>query len=91
MRVRLYTTNMCSYCVRAKFLLGKRGIPYQEINLSGDDQQRAELVRRTGWRTVPQIFLDDEFIGGYQELAALDRTGELARRASAQAVEPGPA
>jgi glutaredoxin 3 len=83
MRVRLYTTTMCSYCVRAKLLLGMRGIPYEEINLSGEHEQRADLVRATGWRTVPQIFLDDEFIGGYHELAALDRTGELARRASA--------
>jgi glutaredoxin 3 len=77
-RVEVYTTPSCPYCVRAKRLLGERGIAYEEIDVSGDDDLRADVMRRSGRRTVPQIFIDGQSIGGYDELAALDGRGELA-------------
>jgi glutaredoxin 3 len=81
--IKVYTTNMCGYCVVAKRLLAKRGIPFQEINVSGDAAQRAWLVKTTGRRTVPQIFIDGDPIGGSDELHEMDRSGELARRIGA--------
>ncbi|MCW5891903.1 MAG: glutaredoxin 3 [bacterium] len=77
-RVEVFTTPSCPYCVRAKRLLSERGIAYEEIDLSGDDALRADVMRRSGRRTVPQIFIDGASIGGYDELAALDGRGELA-------------
>jgi GrxC family glutaredoxin len=76
-RVEIYTTQFCPYCVRAKRLLQERHIPYEEIDVEGDDALRADLVQRTGRRTVPQIFIDGRSIGGYEELAALDARREL--------------
>jgi glutaredoxin 3 len=76
--VTIYTTRVCPYCISAKRLLAARGVPYQEIDVSSDDAKRTWLVQTTGRRTVPQIFLGTESIGGYDELAALDRSGQLA-------------
>ena len=75
--IRVYTTTLCSYCVRAKMLLRQRGLAFEEIAVDGDDAQRAWLVEVTGRRTVPQIFIGDESIGGFDELRALDRDGKL--------------
>ena len=77
-RVQIYTTPSCPFCVRAKRLLQARGVPYEEIDVSGDPALRADLIRRTGRRTVPQIFVDGDRIGGYEELAALDASTRLA-------------
>ena len=77
-RVQIYTTPSCPFCVRAKRLLDARGIDYDEIDVAEDPALRADLVRRTGRRTVPQIFIDDEPIGGFEELAALDASTRLA-------------
>lgn len=76
-RVELYTTPSCPFCVRAKRLLTERHILYTEIDVSEDDELREDVMRRTGRRTVPQIFIDGRSIGGYEELAELDATGEL--------------
>ncbi len=81
--VTVYTTRVCPYCVAAKRLLGERGIEYREVDVSGDDAKRAWLLDTTKRRTVPQIFIGDAAIGGFDDLAALDRSGELARRMSA--------
>ncbi|MBK6697637.1 MAG: glutaredoxin 3 [Myxococcales bacterium] len=78
MPVRVYTTTSCSYCVMAKALLAKRSVPYQEIDVTFDDAKRAWLVQATRRRTVPQIFIGETPIGGYDELAKLDRSGRLA-------------
>ncbi|MFO0722407.1 MAG: glutaredoxin 3 [Myxococcota bacterium] len=75
--VSIYTTGYCAYCRRAKQLLEQRSIPYEEIDVEGDDEKRAWLVQATGQHTVPQIFIGEESIGGYTDLAALDRTGVL--------------
>jgi glutaredoxin 3 len=81
-KVRVYTTAYCAFCDAAKRLLKQRNIVFEEIDVS-EGSARAELKQRTGWRTVPQVFLDEELIGGYQELAAIDANGELAKRLKA--------
>jgi glutaredoxin 3 len=82
MGVTIYTTSACGYCLAAKNLLRKRGIPYEEIDVTGNAEKRAWLVKVTGRRTVPQIFIRGEAIGGYDDLAALDREGKLVAAAS---------
>jgi glutaredoxin 3 len=77
-RVRVYTTQSCPYCIRAKRLLAARGIPFDEVDVGDEDALRADLVERTGRQTVPQIFIDGRSIGGFEELAVLDAQGELA-------------
>ena len=77
-RLTVYTTEPCGYCRTAKALLDKRRIPYDEVNLSKDAEGRSELVARTGMMTFPQVIVDGEPLGGFQELAAADRDGRLA-------------
>ena len=74
-QITVYTTEPCGYCRVAKALLAKRGVAYEEINLAKDPEGRAELVRLTGMMTFPQVVIDGESIGGYQELVAFDRAG----------------
>ncbi len=76
-KVVVYTTGYCPYCVRAKDLLKRKGTAFEEINLDGKAQELENLKKRTGLRTVPQIFINDQLIGGYSELSALDAKGEL--------------
>jgi glutaredoxin 3 len=80
--ITLYTTPYCPYCRSAKDLLRSKKAEFREIDVSNDDEFDA-LVKRTGWKTVPQIFIGDEMIGGFQELAALDRSGELMKKLKA--------
>ena len=75
--ITLYTTDRCSRCVSAKALLARRGIGFQEINLAKDPDGRAELARRTGMITFPQIVVDGESLGGFDDLVAADRQGRL--------------
>ena len=77
-RVKIYTTSSCPFCIRAKRLLEARGIPFEEIDVGNDDALREEIIQRTGRRTVPQIFIDERSVGGFEELAALDAAGKLA-------------
>ena len=76
-QLTLFTTEPCSFCRNAKALLQKRGIPYEEINLSKDPAGRAELAKRTGLMTFPQVVLDGRTLGGFRELLAADQSGEL--------------
>jgi glutaredoxin 3 len=76
-RVTVYTTEPCGFCRVAKALLEKRGVTYTEINLAKDADGRAELVSRTGMMTFPQVIIDGEALGGYQELVEADRDGLL--------------
>jgi glutaredoxin 3 len=82
-RVTIYTTEPCGFCRVAKSLLTKRNVPFEEINLAKDPEGRAELVRVTGMMTFPQVVIDGETVGGYQELVAFDRAGKLAGLAAA--------
>jgi len=81
--VIVYTTAMCPYCVAAKALLKKRGIAYEEINLPLDPDSRERLVGISGMATFPQIVIDGEAIGGFEELRAADSSGRLAELLSA--------
>ena len=76
--VLVYTTDYCGYCVSAKTLLKSKNIPFEEIDVSKDQALRLEIARRSGRRTVPQIFIGDESIGGFMELKALSDSGQLA-------------
>jgi len=76
--ITLYTTDKCSSCLRAKALLTQRRLPFEEINLSRDPDGRAALVQRTGMMTFPQVLIGDEPVGGFEALAAADRSGRLA-------------
>ncbi|MBV9838499.1 MAG: glutaredoxin [Solirubrobacterales bacterium] len=75
--VIVYTTDRCSRCASAKTLLARRGIGYEEVNLSKDPDGRSELARRTGMVTFPQIVVDGMTLGGFDQLLAADREGRL--------------
>jgi glutaredoxin 3 len=76
-RITVYTKDRCPFCVRAKALLGKKGVAYEEIDVAGNDDLRRWLVERSGQMTVPQVFAGERSLGGYSDLAALDSRGEL--------------
>lgn len=76
-KVEIYTTQTCPYCHRAKALLNQKGVAFHEVDVSYDPDTRRQLVDRTGRRTVPQIFINDQSVGGYDDIAALDRAGKL--------------
>ncbi|HNQ91967.1 MAG TPA: glutaredoxin 3 [Alphaproteobacteria bacterium] len=77
-KVEVYTTDYCPYCVRAKQLLDVKDVDYTEIDVTNDDGARVALVQKAqGRRTVPQIFINDKAVGGYDDLRALEEAGEL--------------
>jgi glutaredoxin 3 len=80
--VIVYTTDACSRCVTAKKLLARRGIGYEEINLARDPDTRAQLARKTGMFTFPQIIIGGETLGGLDELISADRDGRLRQLAA---------
>jgi glutaredoxin 3 len=75
--VVMYSTSYCGYCMRARSLLERKGVAIHEIKVDEDMREREIMMKRSGRRTVPQIFIDDRHIGGYDDLAALDRAGGL--------------
>lgn len=75
--VVIYTTNICPYCVRAKALLKKKGVAYEERNIERSRSLMKQMLERSQRRTVPQIFIDDFHVGGYDDMAALDAFGKL--------------
>jgi glutaredoxin 3 len=83
--VKLYVTTYCRYCRRAERLLEAKGVSFEEVDVTEDEAARAELVARTRWRTVPVIFVGDHLVGGFDELYALNKTGELDRLLAALA------
>ena len=76
-KVLLYTKEYCPYCKHAKRLLESKGVTYEEHNLEDKPEDFAALMKKTGLRTVPQIFIGDQLIGGYSDMAELDREGKL--------------
>jgi len=77
-KITVYSTDPCSFCLRAKELLKLRALSFEEINLAKDPAGRLELVEKTGMLSFPQIVVGGEVIGGFQELVQADRTGRLA-------------
>lgn len=76
-QVIIYTKNNCSFCLRAKELLTRRNINFKEIRVDQDETKLEEMIKLSTKRTVPQIFIKDQPIGGYDELAALAQSGKL--------------
>ena len=76
--VTVYTTTYCGFCARTKDLLRRKGVPYEEIDVTTDDAMRAKLVEMSGGlRTVPQVWVGELHVGGYSDLARLDTEGKL--------------
>jgi glutaredoxin 3 len=76
-QVVMYTTSWCPYCERARRLLSAKGAQFSEVDVESAPERRAEMQSRSGRRTVPQIFIGDQHVGGSDELAALEAAGEL--------------
>ena len=79
-KVTIYTTGYCPYCRRAKDLLRAKKVDFKEIDLTTDAARREEIEKKTGWMTVPMIFIGEEFVGGADDLIRLDESGELERK-----------
>lgn len=75
--VKVYSTNYCPYCSRAKQLLKSKNIPFQEIDLTDDDGLREKISKQVNWQTVPMIFIGGDFVGGFDNLSGLERSGKL--------------
>ena len=76
--ITVYMGPMCSYCDAAKRLLNKKNIPYKEINIALEEGKMEEMLKKSnGMKTIPQIFIEDHHIGGYDELRALENKGQL--------------
>ena len=76
-KILMYSTRWCPFCVMAKRLLAAKGVAVEEVAVDSDPVRRIEMVQRTGRRTVPQIFIGETHIGGFEEMAELDHKGEL--------------
>jgi glutaredoxin 3 len=78
-KIEVYSTAVCPYCVAAKNLLKAKGLHWEEVRVDTDPVQRDTMLARSGGRrTVPQIFVNDQHVGGYDDLVAADRSGKLA-------------
>jgi len=75
--VRMYSTGVCPYCVMAEKLLVSKGVAVEKIRVDLDTEKRGEMMQLTGRRSVPQIFVGETHVGGYDDLAALDQAGKL--------------
>ena len=84
-KVEIYTSATCAYCVAAKTLLKQKGLDYQEVRIDTDPTKLREMLDRSNRRTVPQIFINDHHVGGYDDLVAADRSGELVKIIGASA------
>jgi len=78
-KVEIYTSTYCGYCNAAKGILKNKGVEFVEIDLSSNHELRIKLHQKHNWRTVPIIVINDNLVGGYHDLVALDRKGELDR------------
>ena len=76
-KVTIYSSNSCGYCTMAKRLLAQRGVTPDDINIDHDPAARGAMMARTGRRTVPQIYIGERHVGGFDDLVALERSGEL--------------
>lgn len=76
-RILIYSNKRCTYCAAARMMFTKKGLRFDEIEISGDDDVRKEMERLTGSRSIPQIFINDQLVGGFDELCALDKSGDL--------------
>jgi glutaredoxin 3 len=78
-KVIMYSKDPCPYCVNAKRLLSNKGVKFEEIDLTDNPKEMQNIKNKTGWMTVPIIVINDKVIGGYQDMKALEQSGELDR------------
>lgn len=78
-QVVMYTTAICPYCLRAKHLLQRKAVPFEEIHVDGDADKMQIMIQRSGRYTVPQVFIGEHHVGGYDDMAELEERGELDR------------
>lgn len=76
-KIVMYTTAICPYCLRAKSLLNRKGVAFEELQIEGNRERMREMIQRSRRNTVPQIFIDDYHVGGYDDMAELDMMGKL--------------
>jgi glutaredoxin 3 len=76
-KVLMYSTPFCPYCIRAKSLLNRKGVEFEEIDVGGNMSLWQEMEEKSGRNTVPQIYIGDYHVGGYDDMAALEHTGKL--------------
>lgn len=76
-KVLVYSTRLCPYCHMARQLLKSKGVEFEEIRVDGDGQKRAQMTELTGRHTVPQIFVGETHVGGFDDLSSLERAGRL--------------
>ncbi len=76
-KIEIYTWSRCPFCIRAKALLDKKGVEYTEYCIDGDETARSKMAERAGRKSLPQIFIDDQHIGGCDDIHALERRGSL--------------
>lgn len=82
--VEIYTADYCGYCHQAKQLLNKKGVNYQEIRVDLDSAKKTEMIERSGRRTVPEIFINGDLVGGFDDLWSLEQSGELDKKLGLQ-------
>lgn len=75
--IEIYTTTTCPYCIAAKRLLQSKGVEWSEVKIDEHPERRPEMMERSGRRTVPQIFIGETHVGGFDDMAALEQTGKL--------------
>ncbi|HBA39917.1 MAG: glutaredoxin 3 [Deltaproteobacteria bacterium RIFCSPLOWO2_12_55_13] len=78
-KVVIYTTTSCPYCTRAKAFLRSKNVDFEEIDVSRDERLQEEIIRLSGRRTVPQIFINGKSVGGFDDIRQMDATGDLDR------------
>jgi glutaredoxin 3 len=88
-RIRIYTKQDCPFSEQTRLFLEEKGIPYEEVDITADPGLKAEMVVRSGASTTPQIFLDGEHVGGFDDLVEEDRLGHLAATMAAGLESPG--
>lgn len=76
-RITMYSTGICPFCVMARRLFERKGVVVEEVKIDREPARREEMMQRTGRRTVPQIYIGDTHVGGYDDLAALEHAGKL--------------
>jgi glutaredoxin 3 len=79
-RVEIYTAEYCPYCHQAKQLLDKKNVKYEEIRVDSDPVKKVEMIERSGRRTVPEIFIEGQLVGGFDDLWGLEKSGELDKK-----------
>ena len=87
-KIEVYSKSSCPHCDRAKSLLNAKGVDYVEIDISDDEARTLEMIQRSRQRTVPQIFINDEAIGGFSQLAQLNARGVLDRKLDLEEYHP---